>query len=343
MELCTQQLLDKIHCFVFHTFDTLRLTKSEKKQLHSVPSPKFNSSPKNGKKSILKQYQIKTDDKLTILKNLLSPKAEKLSQVRGQHRVKGTKFNSDISTFIHSINNNEAVLNMLNEQQMDDEDDQDDEDTMTLGQPFNHLDDIDVDDEEQEIVNDAWFISRKYNNFKEEMLHNSINRIACDSWNDTYCKAQILQKSTMAKTLREASRNTIPPVTPNSPTPVPHDDEDEEEFHLNGYKMDFEESKEYNADSLDFDCMPLQLIMSILLYCDFDSLRSSLNDTFHPQSLQETVRNWKARHAEFSHWSQYLKEAVKSSNRIDMGNYYQHKDTNFILYHSTSNQTFLSP
>ena len=175
-----------------------------------------------------------------------------------------------------------------------------------------------------------WYVGKKYNNFKEEILHNSIRQLACDSWNDSYSKVLILQKSTISK--RAKSIRSKPP-TPNSPTPMPFG------------AADTESKNDTRSEDEHFAVVPTHHLMAVLLYCDFDNLRFALNATFYPSSMTETITNWKLRHAEYCHWSQFLREAVMLSSGIDMGpsDYLQNRNRNFVLYHSTTSQTSLSP
>jgi len=81
------------------------------------------------------------------------------------------------------------------------------------------------------------------------------------------------------------------------------------------------------------------------LYCDFDNLRFSVDATYYPQSMEESVTNWKLRHAEYCHWSQYLREAVLSQTNgtFDINQLQRRRTRERIMYHSSTVQTLLSP
>ena len=45
----------------------------------------------------------------------------------------------------------------------------------------------------------AWFVAKKYQTLKEELLHNKLLRLACNSWNDCHAKALLLHETILAK------------------------------------------------------------------------------------------------------------------------------------------------
>eukprot|EP01084_Bolivina_argentea_P227981 385127_1 len=189
-----QQLLDRIHCHLFHTFDIgYKITQNEKEQIINNFDCKLNC--------------IHTDMIATQINKMIKVKQESRRNVEGLDRLnfKAGKFMTHINT-----------LDEAKEQKLEE---------YSYGYRFFYWDyyknNNELTDRARRGVNDIisqfssiigvnndgravkdWFVAKKYNTFQDEMLNNDICCIGWKQWNKLLQKAQIHNKTNLVKEIK---------------------------------------------------------------------------------------------------------------------------------------------
>ena len=109
-----------------------------------------------------------------------------------------------------------------------------------------------------------WFVSQKYTNLKREILSNTNQKLPVSIWNQLNAKAQHIIQTLKIKSIQ--SCKTIK------------------------YELKFKDILKNGPISIDH-------VICILIYCNFEAIKTSLNDTYRPMNKFEEWKDVRAKHS----------------------------------------------
>eukprot|EP01084_Bolivina_argentea_P293713 505214_1 len=186
-EIITEQILDQIHCMIYHTFDTgFKLTRNEKAELSNYD--------KTENKSDDTVY-----DEIYETKNENDRQRERIgAMIRGRkEKLRGLRnIGRDHNKFMSNINITETDEKNGTENDAQKPDITNDKDAMfSFGiryyydEKYKDNEDLDAEYNIGYPYND-WYINKKHNGLKEELLQNTNCKIEASQWNELYLKCE---------------------------------------------------------------------------------------------------------------------------------------------------------
>eukprot|EP01084_Bolivina_argentea_P054900 100676_1 len=284
-DIVKMQLLDAMHMYYFHTFDTAyKLKKQDIKLIEE--------------NSVIEEKEIDENDlcspsidpRLRSLSRFIQEKTKSKQRFRDFNRFTTSDSTHNVSTmFTETKNTNENVIEEKTEKN-----------TVlqySWGMRYFYWDyyknNPEVYDERQndgfnhyrKVANKGytlgdWYFEAKFKTLKEEMLYNSICTIDISQWDALYLKAMIKFQSTYAAQFM--CRKGCPAFS-------------REDTHFYFGKQEGEEIK-------------LKHLIAVMIYCNFDILSTRFSETFRRIPMNESDESLKTRHSNYVHLAKFLRE-----------------------------------
>ena len=181
-EVNTQNILDNIHCYIFHSYDTLKCSPHEIHQLQSHEDIMDDDDQKKTAKAVVDLNAMQ----LTQIKSILSRKQTQMRRILGvdQFRLQSSKFRTDIEGkeksygFGRTRNNKSYDPNVIYIG-----------DRLYYWRQYQHSD------------NQQFYICPKYKSLKEEIRSNLVHPLSKLQWTDTVLRASNLIECEQGKKL----------------------------------------------------------------------------------------------------------------------------------------------
>ena len=270
-EIYTQTLLDRIYCYILYAYNTVILNAVEWGRI--------------------KDYD--ETDKLITAKEMLNEKKLWMQKAKKVYRI-----NDRANKFMLNVRSDPP-----NNHKEKKEEDEEEEEIFTIPSEYNRIDVAFKDDSSgyfdfgaaeflywDSNKQSEWYIPKKYESLKEEILQNKACPISMQQFNNLYENASNLSES--QKSSQYLSYEGL------------EDSADDISLDTQPYVDKY--------GIYEFTPIKLNHICSILLYCNHYQLQQVLLSTYSPNiGSNESIKEWKLRHAEFANWAKYLREAVE--------------------------------
>eukprot|EP01084_Bolivina_argentea_P012957 24286_1 len=320
-EIMTQQTLDKIHSYILHSFDSLKLTEKEidiidEQQQKSDNENENNSDNENDsdcdettplKDSTLQQYKKIIDSKRFIMREISTVRQQSFKFASTFHDETMEYKQKDMKQDESDDDSEYSVDNKIEKK------DENKLDTYSFGirwyywEYYKNLDEVDE-------INSGkfkdFYIAPYHKDFKDELTINPINKLSINCWNDVISKGESLVKTRKARMCKA----NIGPLDGNTHYELTH-----------GIQIS------------------LNHIIALLLYANFTELQAEYSETYRSNDEEEKIDNiedrrkiWFKRHSYYYYWSKYLRECVECYGTDldeDKMNRYKNRRGDIHFYH----------
>eukprot|EP01084_Bolivina_argentea_P000772 1421_1 len=202
-DILRQQLLDRIHCFYFHSFDTAyKFMNAETRQF--MKNSEVSDTASIDSDNVLSMIRTNIDNKRKSCKRIaeLNTRMKKFNCL--ERDVSDIRYSLGVRYFYWRYYKNNCNL-------------QDDAHLWSqtyLGAPEANKDCL---------VRD-WYIARKYSNLKEELICNAITCISTHQWDNLYAKSTVHLQTTKVKEMEcwRSESSVCYDLYPNAPFAIGH-------------------------------------------------------------------------------------------------------------------------
>lgn len=192
LQVVTQQILDRIHCRLVHSFQIYQFRISEDKIIRNTHI--------NGNNILHLDH-----NRLKTVKDIMKSKKKNLKLIRGENRMKESKYTTQISLQNKTLKRQSSIevddimnANNNNNTNKHNNDDQEDDVTMNFGKRCFYW---------KFYASKKWYILKKYDNLKDELLNNILGKISKIQYDDLYESCKLLSRSSKCKQLKALEKN----------------------------------------------------------------------------------------------------------------------------------------
>eukprot|EP01084_Bolivina_argentea_P249356 417392_1 len=280
-DIIHQQLIDKIHCYFYHTFDIgHRLRHKDKQGLLKRVECKHDANTEistlfAGFNNLPQSSQIVSQRSKRFASGIiyanLSKMQEKKENETKQSATNQYSFGYRFFYWRHykdNLNTHDLAHNDMADRWY-----QREFFFQTMGNDKYKT--ISADANEGSTLGD-WYVDAKYKNLKTELISNQICKISSIAWNHLVDKAELHSKGSICKATLCDRRNSA-------------------ELY------DIKRSSMILVDHL----------VAMMAYCNFDLLQAKLTQTYRKVWPTESRRDLISRHSNYAHWGRLLRECVE--------------------------------
>eukprot|EP01083_Nonionella_stella_P007563 21828_1 len=302
IEIQCQQTLDKIHSYLLHSFDSLKLTQSEVEMIDNIEL-KYDNEDNDNETPL-------SDETLEEYKKIMDGKKCTMRGI-GTLRQQSFKFASTFET-------NDELNEVHIENAIDDDDD-------TLKQCANtycfgvrwyywpHYQDLNELDPINGGLYQHYYIQNAHKDLKDEVTANSRHELSIDCWDDVVSKASSLLKTRKAR----FTKANVGDLDGNTYYGITHG-QSIELHHMIAFLL-----------YANFTELQQELT---------ETFRPNKEEKKQTQS--DKYRSWFKRHARYHFWSKYLREGVECfGTDLDEDTDYKRRKT-IYFYHGINRVLF---